>query len=85
MTDAAVQVENLLKVSDVPEREAGLRAAAKSLVRRTTREVRAVDGISCEIAPGEIRRLPRPERRASSVRNSRGAPAVLWGLLGTAA
>ncbi|OFW72161.1 MAG: ABC transporter [Actinobacteria bacterium RBG_16_68_12] len=54
MTDAAVRVEELRKVFDVPEREAGLRAATKSLVRRKTREVRAVDGISFEIAPGEI-------------------------------
>jgi ABC-2 type transport system ATP-binding protein len=38
----------------VPEREAGLRAAAKSLVRRKWREVRAVDAISFEIGPGEV-------------------------------
>jgi ABC-2 type transport system ATP-binding protein len=50
----AVQVEGLRKVFDVPERDEGLRAAAKSLVRRKTREISAVDGISSEIAPGEI-------------------------------
>ena len=54
MTEPAVRVEELRKVFDVPEREAGLKAATKSLVRRKTREVRAVDGISFEIAPGEI-------------------------------
>ncbi len=54
MSDAAVQVDGLLKVFDVPEREPGLVAAAKSLVRRKTREVRAVDAISFEVAPGEI-------------------------------
>jgi viologen exporter family transport system ATP-binding protein len=52
--ERAVHVEELRKVFDVPVREAGLRAAAKSLVRRKTREVRAVDGISFGIEHGEI-------------------------------
>jgi ABC-2 type transport system ATP-binding protein len=38
----------------VPEREAGLRAALRSVVRRTTRDVRAVDEISFAIQPGEV-------------------------------
>jgi viologen exporter family transport system ATP-binding protein len=54
MSDPAVRVDGLLKVFDVPERDEGLKAATKSLVRRKTREVRAVGGISFEIAPGEI-------------------------------
>jgi ABC-2 type transport system ATP-binding protein len=54
MNDRVVHVEELRKIFDVPEREAGLRAATKSLVRRKTREVRAVDGISFGIEPGEI-------------------------------
>ncbi len=54
MTEAAVQVDGLLKVFDVPEREAGLLAAAKGLVRRKTRAVRAVDEISFSIEPGEV-------------------------------
>jgi ABC-2 type transport system ATP-binding protein len=54
MSEKAVRVEHLLKVFDVPEREAGLRAAAKGLVRRRMREVRAVDEISFAIEPGEV-------------------------------
>jgi ABC-2 type transport system ATP-binding protein len=49
-----VVVRDLRKTFVVPVREAGLRAALRSLVRREHREVRAVDGISFEIAPGEI-------------------------------
>ena len=54
MPDPAVRVAGLNKAFFVPEREAGLRAAVKSLVRRQTREVRAVDAISFEIEPGEV-------------------------------
>jgi ABC-2 type transport system ATP-binding protein len=54
MIEPAVRVEGLIKVFDVPEREAGLVAATKSLVRRKSREVRAVDGISFDIEPGEV-------------------------------
>ncbi|RMF36959.1 MAG: ATP-binding cassette domain-containing protein [Chloroflexi bacterium] len=53
-TDPAIYVHDLRKVYVVPEREAGLRAALRSLVRRRWREVRAVDGISFTIAPGEV-------------------------------
>ncbi len=49
-----VHVSKLSKTFDVPEREAGLRAATVSLVRRRTREVRAVDAISFDIGPGEV-------------------------------
>jgi ABC-2 type transport system ATP-binding protein len=51
---SVVHVSELTKIFKVPEREAGLRAAAKSLIRRKTRDVRAVDGISFEIGPGEV-------------------------------
>jgi ABC-2 type transport system ATP-binding protein len=52
--DPTVRVSALTKVFKVPEREAGLRAATKSLLRRRWREVRAVDGIAFEIEPGEV-------------------------------
>lgn len=54
MTDAVVYVEELRKTFTVPEREAGLRHAAKGLIRRRMREVRAVDGISFEVGAGEV-------------------------------
>jgi len=49
-----VEVVGLEKVFRVPEREAGLRAAAKGLIRRQWRDVRAVDGVSIEIGAGEV-------------------------------
>jgi ABC-2 type transport system ATP-binding protein len=54
MTDPVVHVSELTKVYRVPEREAGLAAAARSLVRRRWREVRAVDAISFDIGAGEV-------------------------------
>jgi ABC-2 type transport system ATP-binding protein len=51
---AVVEVAELTKVFRVPEREAGLRASLRSLVNRTWREVRAVDGISFTIEAGEV-------------------------------
>src|SRR2546421_9492406 len=49
-----VHVSKLTKVFKVPEREAGLRAAARSLIRRKTRAVHAVEQVSFEIGPGEV-------------------------------
>jgi len=50
----AIHVAGLRKTFHVPVREAGLKAAFKSLVRRETREIRAVDDIGFEIGAGEI-------------------------------
>jgi ABC-2 type transport system ATP-binding protein len=49
-----IEVRDLRKTFVVPVREAGLRASVRSLVRREHREVRAVDGISFQIEPGEV-------------------------------
>jgi ABC-2 type transport system ATP-binding protein len=54
MPDPTVRVAALNKTFLVPERDAGLRASMRSLVRRRHREVRAVDAISFEIEPGEV-------------------------------
>jgi ABC-2 type transport system ATP-binding protein len=53
-SDPAIGVAGLRKTFKVPEREAGLRAAVRSLVRRKTREVHAVDGVGFTISPGEV-------------------------------
>jgi ABC-2 type transport system ATP-binding protein len=54
LSDSVVHVNELTKVFKVPEREPGLRAAAKALVRRQTRDVHAVEAISFDIEPGEV-------------------------------
>jgi ABC-2 type transport system ATP-binding protein len=50
----AVRVADLRKSFSVPERDPGLWAAARSLVRRKSREVRAVDGVTFDVAAGEV-------------------------------
>jgi ABC-2 type transport system ATP-binding protein len=49
-----IHVTDLRKTFVVPVREAGLRAAVRGLVRRTHRSVAAVDGVSFDIATGEV-------------------------------
>jgi ABC-2 type transport system ATP-binding protein len=51
---AAVHVGGLRKVFRVAERDAGLRASVRSLVRRRYQEVAAVAGISFDVAAGEV-------------------------------
>ena len=50
----AIRVRELRKTYEVHEREAGLLASVRSLVRRRVKEVSAVDGISFEVTPGEV-------------------------------
>jgi ABC-2 type transport system ATP-binding protein len=54
MNADAISIRNLSKHFLVPEREAGARAALQSLVKRRNRTVKAVDGISVNIAEGEV-------------------------------
>lgn len=49
-----VWAADLAKTFHVPEREAGVGAALRSLVRRRTRAVAAVQGVTFRIEPGEI-------------------------------
>ena len=51
---SSIRVRGLRKTFDVPERDAGVRAAAGSLFRRRSKAVTAVAGIDFDVAPGEI-------------------------------
>ena len=76
MSEHAVHVDGLVKVFDVPEREAGLAAAAKGLVRRKTREVRAVDEI---VRNGKFASVG--DRIVIVAGSSLGTPRMLNGVL----
>lgn len=54
MTSLAIHVRDLRKTYVVSRQAAGARAAVADLLRRRMREVRAVDGISFGLAPGEV-------------------------------
>jgi ABC-2 type transport system ATP-binding protein len=51
---AHIVVENLVKTFEVAERQAGTWGAVRGLIHRTHRTVRALDGISFELTPGEL-------------------------------
>jgi ABC-2 type transport system ATP-binding protein len=51
---AIIEVDHLVKQFKVPVRDQGLRASVRSLFHRQHRVVRAVDGVSFAIEPGEI-------------------------------
>ncbi|MBC8171628.1 MAG: ATP-binding cassette domain-containing protein, partial [Anaerolineae bacterium] len=54
MIAPVVHIEHLTKTYFVPEREAGLKAALQSLVKRKNREVKAVQDVTFDVAPGEV-------------------------------
>jgi len=49
-----IEVDGLSKHYKVPVRQSGLKAAIRSLFQRTYNTVKAVDGISFSIDPGEV-------------------------------
>jgi ABC-2 type transport system ATP-binding protein len=49
-----IHLEKLSKHYQVPEREAGLKAAVRSLFKRKYRAVKAVDQVSFDIEPGDV-------------------------------
>jgi ABC-2 type transport system ATP-binding protein len=54
MTQAQIVVQDLSKTYRVPEREPGLAASLRSMVRRSYRDVEAVRDVSFTVAPGEM-------------------------------
>ncbi|HTX91587.1 MAG TPA: ATP-binding cassette domain-containing protein [Anaerolineales bacterium] len=54
MPTPVIQVTSLAKHYKVPVREAGLKAATRSLFKRTYNTIKAVDEISFTIQPGEV-------------------------------
>src|SRR5713101_5099997 len=54
MTDPIIRVANLVKEFRTPRREPGLMGSVRTLFTRKQNVVRAVDGISFEVAQGEL-------------------------------
>ena len=53
-SDPVIRLHELSKTYTIHEREAGTGAAWRSLLRRRTREVKAVDRVSFTVSPGEM-------------------------------
>lgn len=54
MAAPVIYLDQLRKTYLAPERDAGVMAAARSLVRRRQRAIKAVDGVSFALEEGEI-------------------------------
>ena len=53
-TDIALRADGATRTFHVPVREPGLKASLRAIVRRRTREVRAVEDVTFEVARGEV-------------------------------
>ncbi|MCA9086969.1 MAG: ATP-binding cassette domain-containing protein, partial [Planctomycetaceae bacterium] len=54
MSEPVIILDHLSKTYLVPERDAGVMAAARSLVQRRHREIKAVDRVSFQVDSGEV-------------------------------
>ena len=54
MAKPVIYLDNLSKTYLVPERDAGVMAAARGLVQRRNRAIKAVDRVSFAVEPGEM-------------------------------
>ena len=54
MSEPAIHLQALCKTYRVAERESGMGAAVQSLFHRRMQEVKAVDGLTFDLAPGEV-------------------------------
>jgi ABC-2 type transport system ATP-binding protein len=75
---AAVEVNRLEMTYRAPVREAGLRAALASLVRRAYREVEAVRGITFTLEPGELVGFIGPNGAGKTTTTPRRSPVGRW-------
>jgi len=54
MTEPVIHLQELCKIYRVQEREPGMRAAMRSLFQRKMKDIKAVDGLSFDLARGEM-------------------------------
>lgn len=83
MKQAQIVVQGLSKTYRVPERQEGLGATVRSLVRRAYREVTAVRDVDFTVAPGEIVALLGPNG-AGKTTTLKMLAGLLWPTTGDA-